>query len=68
MMSPARHGYFIVQARVETIGATLQLSGVVENLATGGKWTFETPHELGDLLTRWGHLVSPPTSTEDAHV
>lgn len=54
-----RHGYFILQARAETVGAELQLTGVVENLATGGKWAFESPTELTDLLMQWGRLVSP---------
>ncbi len=55
----ARHGYFIVQARAEAIGAALQLSGVLENLATGGKSRFETASELGELLRQWGLLAAP---------
>lgn len=55
----ARHGYFIVQARAETVGATLQLTGVLENLTTGGKWRFATAKELAELLSQWGQLAAP---------
>ena len=55
----ARHGYFVVQARAETVGAALQLSGVVENLATGDKRSFHDVGELSGLLTQWGQQAAP---------
>ncbi len=63
-MRLARHGYFVVQARAETVGAELRLSGVVENLATADKWTFRGPNELIALLTQWGRQVSPSALAE----
>ena len=54
MDAAIRHGYFVLQARAESIGTDLALTGVVENLATGDKWRFATAEELTHLLRRWG--------------
>lgn len=61
MEAPIRHGYFVLQARAESIGTDLALTGVVENLATGDKWKFRTADELGSLLRQWGQLAPPAT-------
>ena len=58
-MTLARHGYFVLQTRAETVGGSIQLTGVVENLATGDKWTFHDVSELSGLLTQWGWRVFP---------
>ncbi|MFN0180006.1 MAG: hypothetical protein ACKVZ0_14495 [Gemmatimonadales bacterium] len=59
-----RHGYFVVQARAQAMGATVILSGVLENLATGDKRHFHSPEELSGLFTAWGYAGSKPTATE----
>lgn len=64
MDAPIRHGYFVLQARAESIGTDLALTGVVENLATGDKWRFGTVEELTQLLRLWGAFPAPNTLVE----
>lgn len=46
-------GSFVVQARSERTGGGLQVTGVVENLATGERTRFTTPQDLSRLIERW---------------
>jgi hypothetical protein len=54
-----RYGYFALQARCDPKPVVSgRVSGVLENLATGEKWRFESARELGELLDDWGHDTS----------
>jgi hypothetical protein len=53
-----RHGYFVLQARFRAVGTEFLVSGVLENLATGDKRTFQSPEELPGLLVAWGQAGS----------
>jgi hypothetical protein len=48
-----QYGYFVVQAKACRGPGGLAVTGVLENLGTGEKATFESSEALGRLLEAW---------------
>ncbi len=62
-----RFGYFVVQARADAgWSGAATVRGVIENLATGERWAFESAAEMAALVVAWGH-PSRPTSAPSRH-
>lgn len=56
----ARYGFFALQVRAGPGWARdAEVSGVIENLATGEKWRFQSTTELGELLAAWSRSLAP---------
>ncbi len=51
-----RFGYFVLQTRTEWQEGTLRIAGVVENLASGEKQSFESADDLARVLREWGSV------------
>jgi hypothetical protein len=53
------YGYFVVQARAMRGPEGFELSGLLENLGTGEKHSFEGREELARMIESWGRKSAP---------
>jgi len=53
------HGYFVLQARATRNPDGLEITGILENLGTGEKRTFEGCDVLARLIEDWGRRSGP---------
>jgi hypothetical protein len=63
-LSPTRHGYFVLQISTIREGEVAALSGVLEDLTTGGKLTFDSANGLARTLELWAEDAVPAKAPE----
>ena len=61
----AVHGYFVLQATAAASGQGAELSGVLEDLSTGAKRSFDSAAEMTDLMMAWAVRETAANRRED---
>lgn len=59
-----RHGYFVLQVSASREGSASGLNGVLEDLTTGGRLTFDSVADLARRLEVWAEEANPPRAHE----
>jgi hypothetical protein len=54
MKATVQYGYFVLQARATRNPEGIEITGILENLGTGEKRSFEGSDALAGLLDAWG--------------
>ena len=55
-VTPTRYGYFVLQATAQADAQGAQISGVLEDLSTGSKQTFDSAAEVAQLMSKWAKV------------
>ena len=54
-----RHGYFVLQVSASREGSAAALNGVLEDLTSGGRLTFDSVADLARRLEVWADEANP---------
>ena len=61
LKATVQYGYFVLQARATRGPDGIEITGIIENLGTGEKHSFEGCDALARLLEEWGHRTGNHT-------